>query len=141
MKTIISKGVYIFFACLVTILSMHFTFTQACCSECNFSYEIANSENCCITASGETSFCEIEVDCCSASDISSCNKKTTNVHFEFETITVSLFELQPKFIRLFGLKNSAENLLVCTKKFISKTFPAKLRAPLLYLFTSFLFIT
>ena len=57
MKTIISKGVYIFFACLVTILSMHFTFTQACCSECNFSYEIANSENCCITAN-ETSCCE-----------------------------------------------------------------------------------
>ena len=99
MKTIISKGAYIFFACLVTILSMHFTFTQACCSECNFSYEIANSENCCITAD-ETSCCEIEVDCCSESDISSCNKKTTNVHFEFETLTASLFELQPKVIYL-----------------------------------------
>ena len=124
MKTIFSKGAYIFFACLVTILSMHFTFTQACCSECNFSYEIANSENCCITAN-ETSCCEIEVNCCSESDISSCNKKTTNVHFEFETITASLFELQPKFIRLFGLKNSAENLLVCTKKFIARSFESK----------------
>ena len=124
MKTIISKGVYIFFACLVTILSMHFTFTQACCSECNFSYEIANSENCCITAN-ETSCCAVEVDCCSESDISSCNKKTTNVHFEFETITVSLFELQPKFISLFGFKNSTENLLVCTKKFIAKSFESK----------------
>ena len=125
MKTIISKGAYIFFACLVTILSMHFTFTQACCSECNFSYEIANSENCCITASDETSCCEIEVDCCSESDISSCNKKTTNVHFEFETITASLFELQPKVIYLSNLKNSAMNLLVCTKKFISKIFKSK----------------
>ena len=123
MKTIILKGVYIFFACLVTILSMYFTFTQACCSECNFSYE-AHSENFCITAN-ETSCCGVEVDCCSKSDISSCNKKTTNIHFEFETITVSLFELQPKFIRLFGLKNSAENLLVCTKKFISKSFESK----------------
>ena len=124
MKTIISKGVYIFFACLVTILSMHFTFTQACCSDCNFSYEIANSENCCITAD-ETSCCEIEVDCCSESDISSCNKKTTNVHFEFETLTASLFELQPKVIYLSNLKNSAKSLLVCTKKFISKSLKFK----------------
>jgi len=124
MKIIISKSAYIFFACLVTILSMHFTFTQACCSECNFSYEIANSENCCITAN-ETSCCEIEVDCCSELDISSCNKKTTNVHFEFETLTASLFELQPKIIYLLDLKNSAKSLLVCTKKFISKSFKFK----------------
>tara|TARA_B100001564_G_scaffold49285_1_gene36344 strand:+ start:5595 stop:6017 length:423 start_codon:yes stop_codon:yes gene_type:complete len=124
MKTIITKGVYIFFACLVTIISMHFTFNQACCSECNFSYEIANSENCCITAN-ETSCCEVEVDCCSESDISSCKNKTTNVHFEFETITASLFELQPKIIYLLGLKNSANNLLVCTKKFILKIFKYK----------------
>ena len=124
MKAIIKKAVYIFFACLVTILSMHFTFTQACCSECSFSYEIANSENCCITAN-ETSCCEAEVDCCSDSDISSCNKKTTNVHFEFETITASFFELQPKFIYLFGFKNSVENLLVCTKNLITNSFKSK----------------
>ena len=123
MKTIILKGVYIFFACLVTILSMHFTFTQACCNECNFSYEIANSENCCITAN-ESSCCEVEVNCCSESDISSCNKKTTNVHFEFETITASFFELQPKIIYLLDLKNSSKNLLVCTK-FIIKSFKSK----------------
>ena len=124
MKTIISKGAYIFFACLVTILSMHFTFTQACCSECNFSYEIANSENCCITAD-ESSCCEIEVDCCSESDICSCNKKTTNVHFDFETITASLFELQPKITYLLSFKNSTKSLLVCTKKFMSKSFKSK----------------
>ncbi|MAR20651.1 MAG: hypothetical protein CMD25_01110 [Flavobacteriales bacterium] len=124
MKTIILKGVYIFSACLVTILSMHFTFTQACCSECKFSYEITNSENCCITAN-ETTCCEVEVHCCEETDISSCNKKTTNVHFEFETITASLFELQPKIIYLLDLKNSAKNLLVCTKKFISEIFKSK----------------
>jgi len=124
MKTIILKGVYIFSACLVTILSMHFTFTQACCSECNFSYEITNSENCCITAN-ETTCCEVEVHCCKETDIYSCNKKTTNVHFEFETITASLFELQPKIIYLLDLKNSAKNLLVCTKKFISEIFKSK----------------
>jgi len=124
MKTIIKKSVYIFFACLVTILSMHITFTKACCSECNFNYEIANSENCCITAN-ETSCCEVEVDCCSESDISSCNKKTTNVHFEFETITTSYFDLQPKFIYLLSLKISTENFLVCTKKFFTKGFKSK----------------
>tara|TARA_B100001989_G_scaffold230535_1_gene188636 strand:+ start:60 stop:482 length:423 start_codon:yes stop_codon:yes gene_type:complete len=124
MKTIIIKNVYIFFACLVTILSMHFTFTQACCSECSFSYEIANSENCCITTN-ETSCCEVEDDCCSESDISACNKKTTKVHFEFETITASLFDLQPKIIYLLDLKNSAKNLLVCKKKIISKIFKSK----------------
>ena len=124
MKKIIKKSVYIFFACLVTILSMHITFTQACCSECNFSYEIANSENCCISAN-ETSCCEVEFDCCSESDISSCNKKTTIIHFEFETITATFFELQPKFIYLLGFKNSAENLLVCTNKFITKSFKSK----------------
>ena len=124
MKTIIKKSVYIFFACIVTILSMQITFTQVCCSECDFNYEIANSENCCNTAS-KTSCCDIEVNCCSESDISSCNKKTTSVHFEFETITTSLFELQPKFISLLNLKILQKNLLVGKKTFVIKSFKSK----------------
>ena len=124
MKKIINKSLYIFLACLVTILSMHITFSQACCSECNFSYEIVNSENCCISAN-ETSCCEAEVDCCSESDISSCNKKTTNVHFKFETITTSFFEIQPKFFYLLKNKIISNNFLIYEKYFLTKSIKSK----------------
>ena len=124
MKKIINKSLYIFLACLVTILSMHITFTQACCSECNFSYEIVNSENCCIIAN-KVSCCNADENCCSESDISSCNKKTTNVHFDFETITTSFFEIQPKFFYLLKNKIISYNFLIYEKYFLTKSIKSK----------------
>tara|TARA_B100000900_G_scaffold177446_1_gene150442 strand:+ start:5154 stop:5576 length:423 start_codon:yes stop_codon:yes gene_type:complete len=124
MKKIIRQGIYIVLACLVVTLSMHFTFTTACCSESNFKNKIANSENCCIIAN-EVSCCSADENCCSESGISSCDKKITNVHFDFETITTSFNELQPKFFYLLKNKIISNNFLIYKEYFLAKSITSK----------------
>ena len=124
MKRKILNSIYLSGALFVFLLSLNINLIQSCCEDCSSRLkEISIEETCCISLEN-ISCCDIEEACCSNTDASSCNPKTNNIHFDFETLVVySINDFQPKLIDLFHDLIQSNNILYSNIFFATKSPP------------------